>query len=246
MSTNSNNGVSSSTRRDIVALQTILDANPELFVDVAGEPRIGLPFARGDPSRPQLLWSLRHSRVRAEIAEFVYRETGSVLFDQEITRVLCVLEGRAWKDQRIDVELKQALDEEPLIEALFIFLHQPETAGQFQGQCSKLLPALTKLGRKNGVDTHSKAWPKGAAQLSFRLGQLTNLLTKCGIRVTRGRLPGGARYVNLESDFTCDGGATEPSQPVPVDKDHHPKCLRKIDARDVASDDIFERIQTPE
>lgn len=242
-----NDGIAlSPARRANVALQAILDAPPELFVDVTGEPRIGLPFARGDPDQPQSPWSLRHGRVRAEIAQFAFQETGHVLFDQEITRILSVLEGMAWKDQRIDIDLKQALDEEPLVEAAFIFLHQPETEGRFQGSCSKLLPALTKIGRKNGVDTRSKAWPKGAAQLSCRLGQLEALLAKCGIQVTRGRLPGGARYVKLESDFTRDGGSKGTSQTSSVDNEHHPKTLRKIDARDAASDTIFDRIQTSE
>ena len=234
----------SSTRRDIVALQTILNAKPELFVDVAGEPRIDLPFVRGAPNRRPSPWPLRHARVRAEIAEFVFRETGHVLFDQEITRILSVLEGKAWKDQRIDIDLKQALDEEPLVEALFIFLHQSETEGRFLGPCSKLLLALTKIGRKNGADTRSKTWPKGAAQFSFRLGQLEHLLAKCGITVTRGRQPGGGRYVKLESNFRCDGDPMGTPQPSSVDSGHHPKSLRQINARDVASDAIFDRIQT--
>ncbi len=235
---------SSPTRRDLVALQAVLNAKPELFVDIAGEPRIDLPFSCITPNRRPLPWPLRHGRVRAEIAEFIFRETGHVLFDQEITRILSVLEGKAWKDQRTDLDLKQALDEEPVVEALFIFLHQPETEGRFQGPCSKLLLALTKLGRKSGVDTRSKAWPKGAAQFSFRLGQLEQLLAKCGITVTRGRQPGGARYVKLESTFTCDDGPNGTSRTSSVDSDHHPKALRKSDARDVASDAIFDRIQT--
>ncbi len=234
------------TRRDIVAMETILAMKPELYVDVAGEPRIGLPFARGDPKPPQSPWSLRHDRVRAEIAEFVFQSAGIILFDQEITRILYVLEGKAWKDHRIDIELQQALDEEPLVEALFIFLHQPETEGRFQDSCSKLLTALTKIGRKNGVDTRSKAWPKGAPQLSGRLGQLEALLAKCGIKVARGRFVGGARYVKLESNFTCDGGKQTPSQTSSVDNKHHPKTLRIIDARDGAGGDVFDRIQTSE
>lgn len=233
-------------RRDIVAMETILAMKPELYVDVAGEPRIELPFACGDPNRPQSPWSLRHDRVRVEIAAFVFHTAGIILFDQEITRILYVLEGKAWKDHRIDIELQQALDEEPLVEALFIFLHQPETEGRFQDSCSKLLTALTKIGRKNGVDTRSKAWPKGAASLSCRLGQLEALLAKCGIKVARGRFPGGARYGKLESDFTRDGGKQTPSQTSSVDNKHHPKTLRNIDARDGAGDDIFDRIQTSE
>ena len=233
-------------RRDLDAMKTILAMKPELFVDVAGEPRIGLPFAHGDPMRPQSPWSLRHDRVRAEIAEFVFQTAGIILFDQEITRLLYVLEGMAWKDHRIDIELQQALDEEPLVEALFIFLHQPETEGRFQDSCSKLLPALTKIGRKNGVDTRSKAWPKGAAQLSCRLGQLAALLAKCGITVTRGRLSGGTRYAKLESNFTRDGGNRAPSQTPSIDNHHHPKPLGKIDARDGAGGDVFDRIQSSE
>jgi hypothetical protein len=229
-----------------VNVQAVLDAAPELFVDAAGEPRIGLPIPRDDPKHAVTIWPLRDIRVRSEIAEFLFREKGRVLSESEITRILNVLEGKAWKDHRIDIELKQALDEEPLIEAVFIFLHQPETAGQFRGSCSKLLPALTKIGRKSGVDTRSRAWPKGAAQLSNRLGQLEAMLQKCGVSMRRGRMPGGARYVNLVSNFSRDDGAKTASQTPSLDNDHHPNKLCTTDACDAASEGIFDRIQLSE
>lgn len=234
------------TRIEAITVQTILDATKELYVDAAGEPRIGLPIVRGDPRRSESVWPLRHSRVRSEIAEFIFREKGRVPSDQEITRILNVLEGKAWKDHRIDIDLKQALDEEPLIEAVFIFLHQPETAGRFCGSCSMLLPALTKIGRKNGVDTRSRAWPKGAAQLSSRLGQLKAILQKGGVEVERGRMSGGTRYVELVSNFTCGDAKKEASQTPSLDNSHHPNKLRTTDACDTASESIFDRIQTSE
>lgn len=229
-----------------VNVQAILDATPELFVDAAGEPRIGLSIARGDPERSVTIWPLRDVRVRSEIAEFLFREKERVPSGSEITRILNVLEGKAWKDHRIDIDLKQALDEEPLIEAVFILLRQPETAGQFRGSCSKLLQALTKVGRKNGVDTRSRAWPKGAAQLSSRLGQLEAMLQKCGVAMKRGRMPGGARFVSLVSNFNCDDGAKTASQTPSLDNSHHPNKLRTTDACDTASESIFDRIQTSE
>jgi hypothetical protein len=227
-----------------VNVQAVLDAAPELFVDAAGEPRIGLPIPRGDPKHAVTIWPLRDVRVRSEIAELLFREKGRVLSESEITRILNVLEGKAWKDHRIDIDLKQALDEEPLIEAVFIFLHQPETAGQFRGSCSKLLPALTKIGRKNGVDTRSRAWPKGAAQLSSRLGQLEAMLQKCGVAVSRGRMSGGARFVSLVSNFGCGDATKAASQTPSLDNSHHPNKLRTTDACDAASEQIFDRIKS--
>lgn len=52
-----------------VNVQAVLDAAPELFVDAAGEPRIGLPIPRGDPKNALTIWPLRDVRIRSEICK---------------------------------------------------------------------------------------------------------------------------------------------------------------------------------
>jgi hypothetical protein len=216
--------VTSTDRRDALAMSAILASEPELYVDVTGVPRITLPLA--PTSEARMPWSLRHARVRAEIAELVFHKRGLILFEHEIRRILCVLEGKAWREQRYDLDTVQALDAEPLVEALYIYLHQPEVNGRFSGTCTKLLSDLKKVAVKNGVDIACDAWPKGPARLSFRIGELTKLLEKFKITAKRGRANGGAKCVLIKSPFRRDAGAKAASQPATSDNSHYPKDLR--------------------
>ncbi|MGI8981878.1 MAG: hypothetical protein ACR2FY_21820 [Pirellulaceae bacterium] len=229
-------------RRDLLALQTVLGTSPELFVDATGEPRIGLPLVSTESLR--LPWSLRHPRVKAEIANLVFRSEQIILFEQEILRILTILEGQAWRDQRLDIEIRQALDDVPLVEALYIYLHQQESQGFFCGSCTKLLHALTKTAHKAGVDLKSASWPKGAAQLSRRLGQLEPLLEKAGIIVKRKRESGGTRSVEIRSNLRS-GDATQPPSPPPLDANSKDfQTIATPDGSDALSSEVFDRIKS--
>ena len=215
---------SGEVRRDVAALKLILGATPELYCNIVGEPCIRLPPLRDGP-----VWSLRSGRVRAWIADFVWEEAGLVLFEQEITRLLAVLEGKAWRDQRLDLELKDAVDQEPLLEAIMIWISSNH---RFEGTSTKFLRELRKTARKYGVDTQSRAWPKGPAQLSRRIGELTRLLEKAGVAVKIGRRPGGERYIILAGGKGGDDDGKPPSQAPSIDKSHHPKPLHSPDDSD--------------
>jgi hypothetical protein len=184
--------------------------------------------------------------VRAWIAETIWVNAGIVLLEREITRMLTVLEGKAWHDQRLDLEVKDAMDQDPVFEAIVIWIRQNP---RFEGTQTKLLGELSKIAKKYGVDTQSKAWPKGAAQLSRRIGELIPLLFKAGVHVEIGRKPGGHRFIVLATQTgsedrpkNSDDAGQAPSHPASNDKSHHPKQLRQSDN---GGGDIFEKLKKP-
>ncbi len=228
-------------RRDVAALKLIIEAIPELYCNIVGEPCIRLPPMRDGPDGG--VWPLRSERVRAWIAEFIWKETETVLFEREITRFLAVLEGKAWQDQRLNLEVKDAVDQEPVLEAILIWLGINR---RYEGTSTKFLQELRKTARKYGVDTQSRAWPKGSPQLSRRIGELRRLLEKAGVKVEIGRRPGGERYVLLDGQKGGDDDGEPPSQAPSIDKSHHPKALRSTDGRDVGNHtDLFDRLKQP-
>lgn len=226
------------SRRDEAALGLILATQPELFLNIIGEPCIGLPVAAEADRTP---WHLHSERVRAEIAGFIWEKLNLVVYDHELNRILRVLECQAWRDQRVDVELKDAVDNDPLLEGLVIFLNDPNRRGGVNLTASELLDELSKVARKSGVDTNHHSWPKGAAQLSRRIGELSSILQKAGISVERGRNSGGVRFINLSRD-SCDDDESTPSQPPSIDKSHHPKPLPTADGSDGTSEAVFSAI----
>lgn len=210
------------SRRDVVALELILSNGPELYVNIVGEPCICLPFV---PGSNRSAWHLKHERVRAEIAGLIWEKLKLVLYDNELSRILRVLESQAWRDQRIDIDLKEAIDRDPLLEGLLILLADSDSKDGVNLKASELLTQLEKKARLNGVDTQHHSWPKGAAQLSRRIGELSSLLQQAGITVERGRNNGGVRFINLHRKTPCDDGEPTASQPPSIDKSHHPQTL---------------------
>ena len=71
---------------------------------------------------------------------------------------------------------------------------------------------LRKPAKKYGVDIRSRAWPKGPAQLSRRIGELTRLLEKAEVNVEIGRRSGGERYIILAREKNGDDDGESPSQ----------------------------------
>ena len=106
--------------------------------------------------------------------------------------------------------------------------------------------SFQKKANKYGVDTQSRAWPKGPAQLSRRIGELKQLLNKADVEVGIGRQPGGNRYISLSRKKGCDDGGETPSQIPAIDKSHHPKSLQPPDGCDGKShSDLFDRLEKP-
>jgi len=233
---NSDATVTPTPRRDVTALELIIEESPEVFVDIVGQPNIGIPIRAGAKRVP---WPLRHQRVRAEVAGFIWEKTTTVPYDHELNRILQVLESLAWADQRLDVDLKDAIDHDPLLECLLIFLRDPDRSGGINSTASALLNALSKAARKIGIDTKHHAWPKGAAQLSRRIGELSSLLKKAGITVERGRNSGGIRFINLSQNVSCDDSEPTASRSPSIDKSHHPRSLSTTANSDDATEDIY-------
>jgi hypothetical protein len=239
-------------RRDQRALDVVLAIRPVLRINSIGEPQIQLPLnLPGDdqPDKPvdaTKFHDLSHSRVRAEIAYLVLLETRLILHDQEINRLLTILEGMAWKSPHVESELQQVLDESPLGEAIYLLLMQPENAGQFQSSGTGLLEALQLVGNRKGVDLKSKDWPRSASILSRRLQELRAPLQKLGIEVSVGRKGGGDRYVSLnmtqeiQQSVPCDDGIKLPSQLSPG---HNTNKGGQINQCDNCSDEQKLRMQ---
>ncbi len=178
--------------RAAAALKIILGLAPEVFCNVVGTPCIRLPPTETGLDLGE--WPLQSSRVRAWIGETMWEGSGIVLLEKEITRILTVLEGKAWHDQRLEWDLKDAMDQDPVLEAVVIWSEKNRSLETTQ---TKLLQELTKTAKKYGVDMRSKSWPKGPAQLSLRISQLIPLLLKAGVQAEIGRKSGGQRFVVL-------------------------------------------------
>lgn len=238
MSDTEGNKVSSPAQRpDALALGLIL-SEPllELFCDILGQPRIRLPPTYDHPAEEP--WSIRSERVRAWIAEFVWERSSLILQDREIDRILNVLEGKAWRDQRRDVELCQAIEQDSLLEAILLLMER-ETL--FEGTMTKFDLELVKVAKRAGLDVKAKNWPKGTPQLSSRIRDLEHLLGKAQIIVERNR-DSYERKITLKRQ-TNDGPASAPSQAPSVDKSHHPTTQRPNDATDTEKRaDVFARL----
>jgi len=226
-------------KQDALALEMILAEQPELFCDIVGTPRIRLPPARDHP--PEEPWCLRSERVRAWIADFFWEKSKRVLLDREIDRILNVLEGKAWQDQRRDLELCDAIEQDPVLEALLLFM---EKEGRFEDTMTQLMKKLVKVARRAGLDVKARNWPKGTPQFSNRIRALEHLLAKAQITVER-RRDSVQRRIILERK-TYDGASSPPSQGPSIDKSHHPKDQRRNDATDPEKRaSIFARVTQP-
>lgn len=233
-------------RADVVsqpamALALILETRPELFINVVGQPTIRLPDAPGRSTR--VTWPLRSERVKAWIAEFVWNRTGIVLADREIDRIVTVLVGKAWHDSRHEVELTEAMDADPLLEALLIFMHDHAV---FDKSCTALKADLDQVARSAGLDTKDRLWPKAAPQLSRRIEDLKPLLQRASITAELGRRAGGTRFVRLANEKPSGGDAAGPPLPPSVDNSHHPTGFRRPDGgEDDFRKTLFDLLRTP-
>lgn len=210
-----------------IALELILDQKPELFVNLVGQPVIALPTPEEQPTaRP---WPLRSERVKAWIAELVWQRQDIVLGERDIDRIITVLIGKAWKDQRTNIALTEAVDQDPLLDALIVFMQQNAA---FDGSSTKLLAELSKAAMEAGLDTRDRLWPSGAPQLSRRIRELKDLLRAAYIASETGRRGSGVRFVKLTRLKAADDGPKSPPQSPSIDKSHHPDALRRNDDAD--------------
>lgn len=237
-------------RRDQIAIQVVLDQSPQLHINSIGIPMIALPLKKtpGDIRPPEdnssrtaeQSWPLRSRRVQAEIADLIYSEKSVLVHQQEINRILKVLEGRAWKEPSPMFGIGHDMDENPLIEAIMILLLKQGTTGGFEGSCTTLLHELKKVCNQHSIDADDKYWPRGAAQLSRKLLEQAPVLERAGITIHRSRRPGGDRYISLriESEIKfdeCDDTATSASQAA---SEQNPESLEDSEPCD-AGDNVY-------
>ncbi len=228
-------------RHPALALDLILATQPELFINVVGQPTIGLPFSSTPPNRDT--WPLRSERVKAWIAEFVWERAGMVLAEREIDRIVTVLVGKAWHDPRHDSELADAMDTDPLLEAVVIFMHEHAV---FDKSCTALKAELDQVARAAGLDIKDRLWPKAAPQLSRRIEELKPLLKRGDITAEIGRRSGGVRFIRLTKSKPNDGDAEGPPLPPSVDNAHHPKEMHRHGGGDGDSrKKLFDLLRTP-
>jgi hypothetical protein len=173
------------SRRDVLALQCIRSMNPTLYVDIVGDPTIVIPFGvNAESSRPH---RLRSQPARDYLCFFIEKETRLIPFDHEINRLTNILAGQAQQDQRIEYELKEALEKSPVLEVIYVFLtsDQLKPKHRFRGVGSKLKEQLDKVARQCGIDP--KLWPQGAPQLTRLVGELSRsgTLNRFGITFSR-------------------------------------------------------------
>ena len=223
------------------ALERILAMKPKLFINLVGQPTIGLPTASEQPL-PKT-WPLRSERVKAWVAEFVWDQSGIVLAEREIDRIVTVLVGKAWHDQRNDIEVTEAMDQDPLLEALLIFARRQAV---FDKTCTALGIDLESVAREAGLDTKDRHWPKGAPQLSRRIEELKPLLKRAGVTAELGRRSGGFRFVKLTCDKSSGGEVAGPPPASSIDNSHHPREIHRHDDGDGDSRKmLFDLLRNP-
>jgi hypothetical protein len=241
-SSGSDAAVNAAVRQPALALERILASRPDLYINVVGQPTIRIPIVSERPQRDT--WPLHSNRVKAWIAELVWAQSGIVLAEREIERVVMVLVGKAWHDLRNDVELTEAMDEDPLLEALMIFMHEHAI---FDKSSTTLKASLDQVARSSGLDTKDRLWPKAAPQLSRGIEELKPLLKRAGITAELGRRTGGTRFVRLMQEKPSGGDAAGPPLTPTVDNSHHPQEIHRHDDGDSESrKKLFDQLRTPD
>lgn len=223
------------------ALGAIMAAQPELFIDFTGKPMICLPLTACASDRTP--HRLRGDRARASLFATVSRDARFVPFQEEINRILWILEDLAWKDVRMEAAYSAAIEQSDLIDALDILANSVEGIVVYHGTCSGLRDRLNDIAVANGIDVRHDLWPKGASRLSQRLWELRNLLRSGGILIERGR-SNGPRWIKL-SCIVTDGDLAAASLACPHANSLSSTMLRSDDDSDGSIAALLRNIEAP-
>ena len=220
-----------------LGLQIVLASGIEFYCSSLGQPTVKLPIDENSDFR---VWPVLSDRVAAWIHHIVWQQACVVLHRQEINRIRWVIAGMAWEDERVSLDLMEAMDENPLFEALVLFIMEKRS---YDGTCTKLLAEIKKTANSRGIDQRSTAFPDDVAVLGRRIRQLLPLLEKAAIQVDCGRR-GGQRYVSL----LYDGDGIDPPEASgnepPTNSPHGPEGQPSTDESDAATrEDVFKRIE---
>lgn len=181
-------------RRDAAALTAILAHQPELFINIVGQPTLLLPI-EGDRNA-RVPYRLESRRVRAELVGVICDSKGFLPFEQEVTRILRYLEAQAWKNPRISVAYAAAVDQHPIVEAVHILAYSFQVGSVHESTATKLLKELNDIARANGIDVQQNAWPKAPNSLSEQLEEVKETLATGGLAFSRHR-SNGVRWTKL-------------------------------------------------
>ncbi len=179
----------------------------ELFVNAADQPCIGVPLLRCESSPTRIL-QICHERVSEEIALMAYINFGVQAYGPKISAIIRILKALAWREHRTNLTRDQAIDEVPLVEAVYLLLNESEVHGSLNESSSTVLNQLEMIALKHRLNTDVPSWPSSAAQLSRRLRELKLVLSAVGITCTRGRRSGGARFLKLTLANSGDDAVT--------------------------------------
>lgn len=177
------------------ALRLVLDTSPELFVGLSGIPMIVV----GSTSNGEPL-CLHSKRIRDWVALQFWKATEDTLRELEIDQILRVLAGLAWNELRNPPSIEVAMDEDPLVEAVLVFIGRQS---RFDGTATALLKELGSVANRLGTDVRSPLWPKCPGRLSFRLQQLRGILSVAGLSIEAGRKSGRERFMTI-AELDCD------------------------------------------
>lgn len=230
-------------QRERTISDTVLQTNPELYINQLGIPCISLPLS--DQAVEKSEYSIASQRTRAELASLIYSNTGLTPSNWELSNLMIILQGLAWKVNKTDTGLAEILDSDPLLEATYLFLNQVNVGGCFRGSCTKLAHELSSLALTNEIYTKDSNWPKGIAQLSHRLWKSRTYLKKCGIDIRRGRFSGGQRYIELNLSTESDAADLPASPGGHTSNALSDNRLECIDDGDGAVEELFDRISAP-
>jgi hypothetical protein len=183
-----------------------------LDCDRAGNPIILLPDTLRD-----LLWPLiRSNRVRAWIARHCFRNTGELLLDREIDRIVNILEGEAFArrtcDGTGDEGLVRAVERDAVATAILRYMEERDRYCDGVGALFKTLDS-TWGARSGGFQ---EKWPGASWVFSHRLRECSALLQRAGLQVQLRRDNRGCRITIEKLARNGDGpSVTAPPEASP-------------------------------
>jgi hypothetical protein len=226
------------------ALQAILDKEPDLSVMRAGIPFISWPLDKASEERT--FCKLQHAQIKPGLAAFVWDTFRIVLYERELNRLVRVLEGFAWRNITTDAELSQAIEQDPFLETLFLYLRTLDADQPYEGSCSLLLSRLEKCAAKNRLLSSPADLPGGAPQLSRKLEESREFLEKLGYQLARGRYTKtGDRFVRISLATYSDDDdqtASDHCKSTPAEQNN---VLVETDDADGAIADLMDQIRAP-
>ena len=243
----SDNSAKDKERRVLTVERELLDAikatGPSLYVNIANRPMVEIPFE--SPPEVRKAWPLDSDSVEAEVALFAYsRPIPIVLRDRQVTQIIRVMKGLAWRTHRAPENLSDAFDDDPLLEALDAIVNT-DSPKPLECTMSELLNKLRDAAGRLGINQDEKAWPKGPAQFSKHLTELSDQgsLEKVGIEFSRNK-NARPRSILLRPALTSDATSLAVSEQRRDPNTALHQELQKVDGNDGAAA-IFHFLNAP-